>query len=321
MKLMHVQIRHFKHVLDSSEVAIQPDITCLVGKNESGKSAFPEALRRLKPSQGSAKFSSATHYPAWLEKRHRREAKAAGRDLDDATPITAKFALDEDDNQAVADVFGDEVLLSSVFEISRKYDNKYSGTFQIDEARAVANLLANFNLTKSLASLKACKTFPALRAEIVKLTPTGEDSEALKLTLDGISKAIKAAVPDDVNLWQAVWRVLFARMPSFFYFSEYSSLPSTVQIRKLLAAKEDDLDEQDQTALALLQLAEFEEDHLLDTDYETRKRELENVANELRGQVLECWPTNRNLRVEMDLTLKPQSVNNGTMNRAGFSGG
>ncbi|MCA3506443.1 MAG: AAA family ATPase [Rhodobacter sp.] len=312
MKLTHVQIRHFKHVLDSSEVAIQPDITCLVGKNESGKSAFLEALQRLKPSQGSAKFFSATDYPAWLEKRHRREAKAAGRDLDDAMPITAKFALEDADKQAVADIFGDEVLLSDVFEVSRKYDNKYSGTLQLDEARAVANLLANFNLTKPLAALETCKTFSALQAEIVKLTPAGDDAGELKLTLDGIAKSIKAAIPDNFDFWQAVWRVLFARVPSFFYFSEYSNLPSTVQIRKLLAAKEDDLDEQDQTALALLQLAEFEEDHLLDTDYETRKRELENVANELRGQVLEYWSTNRNLRVEMDLTLKPQAVNNGT---------
>lgn len=265
MKLTHVQIRYFKHVLDSSEVAIQPDITCLVGKNESGKSAFLEALRRLKPSQGSAKFSSATHYPAWLEKRHRREAKAAGRDLDDAIPITAKFALENADKQAVADVFGDGVLLSKVFEVSREYNNKYSGIFQVDEQRAIANLLSNFNLTKSLASLKACKTFDALRAEIVKLTPTGDDSGAIKLTLDGISEAAKAAVPDDLTLSQAVWRVLFARVPSFFYFSEYSGLPSTVPIRKLLAAKEEDLDEQDQTALALLQLAAFEEDHFLDT--------------------------------------------------------
>ena len=58
MLLKSVQIGHFKHVLDSSLVEIQPDITCLVGKNESGKTAFIEALRRLKPAQGSVKFSS-----------------------------------------------------------------------------------------------------------------------------------------------------------------------------------------------------------------------------------------------------------------------
>ncbi|MEP4033900.1 AAA family ATPase [Roseibium polysiphoniae] len=312
MKLKTVQINHFKHVLDSTPVEIQPDITCLVGKNESGKSAFLEALRRLKPAQGGVKFSSPTHYPAWLEKRHRREAKAAGRDLDDTTPITATFSLESADKQAVAEVFGDGVLLSDEIEISRKYNNQYSGSHDVDEARAVANLLAKFDLPKPLVTLKACETFDALRKEIGKLTPEGDDPDEVKPTLSDIANAIRQLLPDDKSLWQAVWHELFARVPSFFYFSEYSSLPSTVQIRKLLAAKEDDLNEQDQTALALLKLAEFEEDHLLDTDYETRKRELENVANELRGQVLEYWSTNRNLRVEMDLTLKQEPVNNGT---------
>lgn len=312
MKLKSVQIRHFKHVLDSTLVEIQPDITCLVGKNESGKSAFLEALRRLKPAQGAAEFSSATHYPAWLEKRHRREARAEGRDLDETEPITAKFALEKADKDAVAAIFGDGVLISDEFEISRKYDNNYSGSYTVDEPKAVANILSKFELGEPLEPLKGCKTFSALRTEIANLTPEGGEEGDAKVILANITAAIKAAVPDDLSLWQAVWRILFARVPKFFYFSEYSGLPSTVPIRKLLAAKEDDLSEEEHTALALLQLAEFEEDHLLDTDYNKRKRELENVANELRGQVLEYWSTNRYLRVEMDLTLKQQAANNGT---------
>lgn len=126
-----------------------------------------------------------------------------------------------------------------------------------------------------------------------------------------VTKAINELLPDDTTLWQSVWRVLFARVPQFFYFSEYSSLPSTVPIRELLEADEDKLEDDEQTALALLQLAEFEKDHLLDADYETRKRELQNVANELGEQVLDYWTTNQHLRVEMDLTLTKQPANNG----------
>ncbi len=120
MLLKSVRIAHFKHVLDSTEVAIQPDITCLVGKNESGKSTFLEALRRLKPAQGAAHFSSPTQYPAWLEKRHRREAKAKGRDLDEQSPINATFTLEPEDAAAVETRFGAGVLLSDTFTISRK---------------------------------------------------------------------------------------------------------------------------------------------------------------------------------------------------------
>jgi hypothetical protein len=312
MKLKTVRTRHFKHVLDSSPVDIQTDITCLVGKNESGKSAFLEALRRLKPAQGSVKFSSATHYPAWLEKRHRRDARAKGLDLDETQPITATFTLEKADKDAVAAVFGEGVLSSDEFEISRKYNNNYNGSFKVNEARAVANLLSGFELSKPLEQLKRCKTFSALDTEIANLAAEGGEVDDTKLMLASVVAAIKEVIPNDLSLFQAVWRILFAQVPKFFYFSEYSGLPSTVPIRKLLAAKEDDLTEGEHTALALLQLAEFEQDHLLDIDYETRKRELENASNELRSQVLEYWSTNRNLRVEMDLTQKQQAANNGT---------
>ncbi|AWZ22296.1 hypothetical protein RTM1035_11200 [Roseovarius sp. TM1035] len=311
MKLKTVRIDHFKHVLDSTEVAIQPDITCLVGKNESGKSAFLEALRRLKPAQGAASFSSPTQYPAWLEKRHRREAKAKGRDLDEKSPINATFTLESEDIAAVEARFGEAVLLSETFTIRRKYTNKYAGVFEVDEAKAVVNLLAQIELPTALEPLNSCETFSALRAKVASLSPDGGEESAITLALAEVTKATNELLPDDTTLWQSVWLVLFARVPQFFYFSEYSSLPSTVPIRELLEADEDKLEDDEQTALALLQLAEFEKDHLLDADYETRKRELQNVANELGEQVLDYWTTNQHLRVEMDLTLTKQPTNNG----------
>jgi energy-coupling factor transporter ATP-binding protein EcfA2 len=311
MKLKTVRIDHFKHVLDSTEVAIQPDITCLVGKNESGKSAFLEALRRLKPAHGAASFSSPTHYPAWLEKRHRREAKAKGRDLDEKSPINATFTIEPEDVAAVEARFGEDVLLSDTFTISRKYTNQYAGVFEVDETKAVANLLADIELPTVLEPLNSCEKFSTLRAKVSSLSPDGSEESATTLALAEVTKAINELLPDDTTLWQSVWRVLFARVPQFFYFSEYSSLPSTVPIRELLEADEDKLEDDEQTALALLQLAEFEKDHLLDADYETRKRELQNVANELGEQVLDYWTTNQHLRVEMDLTLTKQPANNG----------
>lgn len=311
MKLKTVRIDHFKHVLDSTEVAIQPDITCLVGKNESGKSAFLEALRRLKPAHGAASFSSPTHYPAWLEKRHRREAKAKGRDLDEKSPINATFTIEPEDVAAVEARFGEDVLLSDTFTISRKYTNQYAGVFEVDETKAVANLLADIELPTVLEPLNSCEKFSTLRAKVSSLSPDGSEESATTLALTEVTKAINELLPDDTTLWQSVWRVLFARVPQFFYFSEYSSLPSTVPIRELLEADEDKLEDDEQTALALLKLAEFEKDHLLDADYETRKRELQNVANELGEQVLDYWTTNQHLRVEMDLTLTKQPANNG----------
>ena len=48
MKLVSVQIKNYKSIEDSGVFSIR-DITCLAGKNESGKTAILQALRRLNP--------------------------------------------------------------------------------------------------------------------------------------------------------------------------------------------------------------------------------------------------------------------------------
>lgn len=37
MRLLEIQIHNFKNILDSTPIKIEPSVTCLVGKNESGK--------------------------------------------------------------------------------------------------------------------------------------------------------------------------------------------------------------------------------------------------------------------------------------------
>jgi len=45
IKLKKVELSHFKNILNSGPVSIQPDVTCLVGKNESGKTDRASAAK------------------------------------------------------------------------------------------------------------------------------------------------------------------------------------------------------------------------------------------------------------------------------------
>lgn len=304
MRLRTVQIKNFKHILDSSSVEIDDRITCIVGKNESGKSAFLEALRRLKPAQGAVKFESAKHYPAWLEKKHRREAKANGDDLDETIPISATFDLEPRDYAAIEALFGSGVLTSTDYTYQRRYNNNTFAVFNTDEKVAVVNFLSEHDAEGELAKLGSCKSFEELRAALEAYEDDEEtDTSAQRKDLKA---AIDELLPKNARMRSVIATKLAELVPKFFYYSDYSSLPSRVPIRELLNADPDTLDENQQTALALLQLAEFEKEHLLDTDYETRKRELENTANELTREVLAYWSTNTNLRVLIDLTMKKE---------------
>src|SRR5260370_42259827 len=100
MKLVAFRVQKFRNIIDSGEVCVQDDVTSLVGKNESGKTAALNALYRLNPAYGE-KFIALDQYPRWLYTAENR----AGA-IKDAKTITGKFELDDDDVSAGEERFG-----------------------------------------------------------------------------------------------------------------------------------------------------------------------------------------------------------------------
>ncbi len=64
MKLTKVRVTEFQSIQDSTEFDID-DVTCLVGKNEAGKTALLKALYRLKPIiEGDGRIDVTDDYPS-----------------------------------------------------------------------------------------------------------------------------------------------------------------------------------------------------------------------------------------------------------------
>src|SRR5262245_15172979 len=95
MRLTSAHVRDFKSIHDATEVAIDPEVTCLVGKNESGKTAFLEALYKLNPLQGTdTAFDDLSEYP----RTRRNEDRES---IPERAPITARFLLEDADIAAL----------------------------------------------------------------------------------------------------------------------------------------------------------------------------------------------------------------------------
>src|SRR5690606_16344330 len=100
-----------------------------------------------------------------------------------------------------------------------------------------------------------------------------------------------------------------ARLPKFFYFSDYAKLPGNIDLNELLSKDPDQLTEPEQTARALLRFAGVEGEEFLDDEFESRKSELEAAAIDLSDQVFQYWKQNSDLSVEFDDDLKEVSRN------------
>jgi len=305
VKLVSVEVDHFKNILKSEVVTIQPDVTCVVGKNESGKTAFLQALHRFYPAQPNVTFNAQRQYPAWLEKQHRRK-----KDINQHSVVTCTFELEKSDLEIVQQALGSGVLKNATIPILRTYSNEFRWTAEINEPAVVAHIVGDL-----LSGAPTPTSIDELNGLINTLGTSAHADEA-KTAADR-NLASEITIARDVALGQRasvndrLWDLLLPRVPKFFYFDDYSQLPASVKIRELLAKKKEALSPGELTARALLELGGADNEYLLNPDYETRKRELENIANAITHQVLAFWSTNPELRTEVDMTLKQEQIANG----------
>lgn len=94
MKLTSVHIREYKSVTDSTLFNIA-DVTCLVGKNEAGKTAILEALNRLNPIVPTKTFNADHDYPRAKVEDYHQEIEKKKRTP--AIVVSTVFTLTSDE--------------------------------------------------------------------------------------------------------------------------------------------------------------------------------------------------------------------------------
>ncbi|WP_256218039.1 AAA family ATPase [Burkholderia contaminans] len=107
-----MQVTNFRSVEDSGKFNVG-NMTCLVGKNEAGKTALLSALYGLNP-YGTFIYDKTRDYPrrfvSDFDERH-----PDGRSL----VVNTSWALDDTDVAAVAAVLGDKALIKPEIGLTR----------------------------------------------------------------------------------------------------------------------------------------------------------------------------------------------------------
>ncbi len=293
MILKSVHIRSYKCIDDSEAVRIDPKLTCLVGKNESGKTAFMEALYRLNPvvSGSRTKFEELLDFP-----RNRRGTGVLN--ISEIRPVEAIFELEESDIHSVEERFGAGVLKSNTVIVSRNYANQPFMQVDVDEMAFVRHVSHSANLEITLPD--DIKTLDELRSKL----------NALEMRPPSVNSLLTHI--EDFDLQARMRSHLFSRLPKFLYFNEFSKLPGRFSIGNIQQAKStgNALSANDHTALALLKLAGLEAHEFVEAQYEERRALLEAASSQITDEVLEYWSQNKNLRVEFDVDFKSTAEGN-----------
>lgn len=311
MKLHSFRVTKFRNVVDSGPIIVDPSVTCLVGKNEAGKSAMLQALYLFNPAYPSDTLDVHDQYPRWLAARDRRT-----QDLEDVAPISVTFSLEEDDLAAVAERYGQKAISSHELTVARQYGNGTLWTIKYSEAEAIRHLIGLMPpaMQKHVTDVQTLVDLRRAMDNSNDEDISAEDRAAASSVLD------KAGLDSEkATVWKGIVDVLKPRLPKFFRFTAYSTLPGRLDFRELASGSTDGPGRSDlQTARALLRLAGTDTEQLGEADYELRRSELEAVQIDLTNQVFEYWRQNPHLEVLIDVDKETIHQQNNTTAVARF---
>lgn len=307
LTLIKVQVWKYKSIEDSTPVALADDVTVLVGKNESGKTAFLEALHKALPLS-SAKYNFVADYPRkdLVRYRPQHEAKNYARTVQLTFRVEKALA-----DKINAEVFGgsDIVAAGTTFTRDTNIGNVSSIGFHIDQKAALSAL------QKPLADLEhkeeAFAGATRLEDVLTKIEALGfpADNRLATFAAQWRARAIKATGWGlvDGHIWQTY---LSPALPKFIYFDDYKLLEGKINLPTLQqrqSAKQ--LTDADETAQGLLQLAGTTLAELMSEEgYETAKAKLEAIGLSITQKVFEFWKQNQDLDVEFDLKTDAKDV-------------
>jgi len=322
MRLKAVTIKLYRNFVSDQRIVIEPDVTCLVGKNESGKTTILNALHRLKPANaGSTTFDLTTEYPRWRLASDRK----TNPDLTSTEPVEAEFTLTDSDRAALGAVYDLEIPLAAVAWASRDYANQYAAWVQVSVADAAKTVAATVGLAdEDLEKLKLGGSLADAVAEAKALAKEHRDAgESARAKL--VTSFANALEPYDVLVTpgsasdehtKAVWDLI----PKFFYFSNYDTLPGETNLTELAAKIQagNVLAPPYQTVVSLLAHAGDKPSDFLDPDYASRKAELQSASIDLSRRVFKYWKQNNDLAVVFDTdnrVVRTDPQDNETANR------
>ncbi|MEU1813484.1 AAA family ATPase [Micromonospora aurantiaca (nom. illeg.)] len=293
MKLISAHVTYYRSVADSEEFRIEQDVTCLVGKNESGKTNVLQALFRLKPIEGKA-FDKVVDFPANMG-RKRRELG------DSKIPVVkATFRYDDDEVKQIEDDLGRGALASPEFVLTTGYGGHHLLTHSVNEMAIVSHLRSSFELPMSaLKPVAAARTLRQLLTAIEALEePTSGASAAAERIRGWRQQDVTCHLIDEYAL---------PLMPHFVYYGDYDTMPGKVSIPNLIQKRESGtLDRGERALISLLDMAGVTLEEFRTADnHERLIRELENTSNAITEEVFEYWSQNTDLEVDLKV-LQPE---------------
>jgi predicted ATP-dependent endonuclease of OLD family len=292
MKLIKVRIENYKCIFDTNEFTTS-DTTCLVGKNESGKTAIVEALCRLNPiDKDYEKFDTLFDYPR-IYLTDYEESRKTDPNFKDANVLTTTWEVTQEEIEILKTEFGENCLHSKTIVIKKGYDNEKLWTLQTNDKSVLIRLIKSAGLAKEeQEELLKIETLEEVKTRINQYKEPSEKLTSLK--------ALIAKKFADNSIHQTILNKVSSFLPKFLLFSEYDIMPGIVSFDVLNnKIQNNKLSIEDKIFLAFLETANTNPREIGDIgNFDRLKAKLQAVSSRISREIFEYWSQNKHLKVD-----------------------
>ncbi len=285
MRLKAFRVTNYKTILNSGQVEIDRNVACLMGKNESGKSATMQAFWKFNNVSG-AKYDRLFDLPAEFYARLRSS---------DPEVVVLEFVLEDHDTKDFLKDFPALKVAPKTFAVHSTYNNVRTVKVELEYTPASYSTVSA-RVKGTITALKTLESAPPTPPELAPITAAreqlekldsecGPDKPATSTTAATIENTINAlkTIPDDKlgdlgkgtisalvafashsrpDLKAKAREWLNARLPVFIYFEDYGRLKTRIHLPTFVAQQANPPKDPEDQMLHRTQLALFEWAHL-----------------------------------------------------------
>jgi predicted ATP-dependent endonuclease of OLD family len=140
MKPTGFRVENYKCIEDTGWIELE-DLTCFIGKNQSGKTAFLNAIEKLNAEQGSSQYEPFKEYP---RERYSEYELRHEENPDDV--VHAKFQISDEIIRQIENEIGKGVIKDKIVVVTKNYKNDLYWDLEIDEGKYIEYLIEDFDL-------------------------------------------------------------------------------------------------------------------------------------------------------------------------------
>lgn len=326
MQAKSVRVTNFRNIRDSGEVELLDNLTCLVGKNQSGKTAFLKALHKFNPHDPNEVYERRRDWPRGRRIEYDEEQIAC----------VVQFGFEQDEIDHLSEITSEKMDATEVV-VSKDFGGKFEVSFperedlfpdklhpnDVDDAceelpdpnnpvadeflkrakecKDEAKRLAREGRFGELASLEASHT-ERLRAAKAQGNPSPQHENEERFLAEHIQKLkeITSKLESLPTIHKEAHDYIVGRIPTFIYMAQYDEFEGRMiltQLRDRRTAKQ--LTREDKTFQMILNLAGLDLDTLIQQGetkdpgvIEDRQNDLQDAAKTLTNHVAGRWGQN-----------------------------